>query len=58
MRIQKLPPKPSRQVKKYLDSLDSKTQQRLKNAIEKIPKGDIIPYIRSRGIFQASHWRL
>ena len=44
MRTQKLLPKLSRQAKKYLESLDAKTQQRLKTGIEKIPEGDIIPY--------------
>ena len=44
MRMQTKPPIPSKQVTKYLNGLDAKTQQRLKNGIEKIPKGDIIPY--------------
>ena len=44
MRIQKLPPEYSKQADKYLDSLDQKTEQRLKDGIERIPQGDIIPY--------------
>ena len=44
MRIQTKPPIPSKQVVKFLNSLDAKTQQRLKDGIEKIPQGDIIPY--------------
>ena len=52
MKTQKLPPKPSKQVKKYLDGLDAKTQQRLKNGIEKIPEGDIIPYKGAPGYFR------
>jgi len=43
LREQKLPPEYSNQARKYLESLDKKAQQRLKDAIEKIPKGEIMP---------------
>jgi mRNA-degrading endonuclease RelE of RelBE toxin-antitoxin system len=52
VKIQKLPPKSSKQVKKFIDSLDVKTQQRLKNGIEKIPNGNIIPYKNAPGYFR------
>ena len=52
MKTQTLPPKPSKQVKKYLDGIDAKTQQRLKNGIERIPAGDIIPYKGIPGYFR------
>ena len=41
IKIQKKPPKVSKQAKKYLDALDSKNKQRIKKGIEKIPLGDI-----------------
>jgi len=44
LRIQKLPPVLSKQSKKNLDGMDFKTQQRIKNGVEKIPVGDIKPY--------------
>ena len=44
MREQKLPPEYSKQAAKYMNSSDKKTQQRLRDAIEKIPEGDIVPY--------------
>ena len=52
MRIQKLPPEYSKQADKYLDGLDQKTEQRLKDGIEKIPQGDIIPYKALVGHFR------
>ena len=44
MRVQRLPPEYSKQADKYLSGLDKKTELRLKDSIEKIPDGDIIPY--------------
>ena len=44
MRFQTKPPIPSKRVVKFLNGLDAKTQHSLKNGIEKIPHGDIIPY--------------
>ena len=52
MRTQKLPPEYSKQADKYLDGLDQKTEQRLKDGIEKIPQGDIIPYKSLAGYFR------
>ena len=52
MRIQSKPPIPSRQVVKFLNGLDAKTQQRLKNGIEKIPQGDIVPYTGNKEYFR------
>ena len=52
MRAQKLPPKPSKQAKKFLDGLDAKSQQRLKDGIEKIPLGNIKPYKGKQGYFR------
>ena len=52
MRAQKLPPRPSKQAKKFLDGLDAKSQQRLKDSIEKIPLGDIKPYKGKQGYFR------
>ena len=51
-RIQKLPPEPSRQAKKFLESLDSKIRVRIKEGIEKIPEGDIVPYKGKKGYFR------
>ena len=45
MRTQKLPPEYSKQASKYISGLESKVKLRLKNGIEKIPKGNIRPYI-------------
>ena len=52
MRVQKSPPEYSKQADKYLDDLDQKTEQRLKDGIEKIPQGDIIPYKARTGYFR------
>ena len=52
MKVQKLPPEYSKQAGKYLESLDKKTQQRLKDGIEKIPAGDIVPYKARAGYFR------
>ena len=52
MRFQKLPPEYSKQADKYLNSLDRKMEQKLKDSIEKIPSGDIIPYKAKAGYFR------
>ena len=52
MRIQTKKPIPSKQATKFLNSLDAKTQQRLKKGIEKIPQGDIIPYAGNKEYFR------
>jgi len=52
LKIQKLPPEYSKQADRYLNSLDKKTEQRIKVGIEKIPKGDIIPYKAREGYFR------
>ena len=52
MRAQKLPPEYSKQAGKNLENLDKKTQQRLKDGIEKIPAGDIVPYKARMGYFR------
>ena len=52
MKLQSLPPEYSKHAAKYLESLDKKAQQRLKDGIEKIPAGDIIPYKARRGYFR------
>ena len=52
MRVQKLPPEYSKQADKYLSGLDKKTEQRIKEGIEKIPDGDIIPYKARTGYFR------
>jgi len=43
MKEQRYPPELSKQAKKQIDIMDAKTQQRIKNGIEKIPLGDIVP---------------
>ena len=53
MKGQKLPPEYSRQADKYLSALDAKTERMLKDRIEKIPDGDIVPYKSRPG-----HYRL
>ena len=52
LREQKLPPEYSRQADKFLQSLDKKTEQRLRAGIEKIPLGDIRPYKGKEGYFR------
>ena len=52
MRVQKLPPEYSKQADKYLKDLDKKTERRIKDGIEKIPAGDIIPYKAKAGYFR------
>ena len=52
MKTQKKPPVPSKQVIKYLNSLDSKTRNRLKKGIEKIPFGNIVPLEGSEDSFR------
>jgi mRNA-degrading endonuclease RelE of RelBE toxin-antitoxin system len=49
MNEQKLPPRLSKQAIKYFDSMDAKTQQRIKKSVDKIPSGDIKPYKNSSG---------
>ena len=52
MRVQKMPPEYSKQADKYLDSLDKTAEQRLKEGIEKIPHGDVIPYKAKAGYYR------
>ena len=52
MKTQKLPPEYSKQAGKYIESLERKIQQRLKDGIEKIPIGDIVPYKARMGYFR------
>jgi len=52
LREQKLPPEYSKQAGKYLNGLDKKAQQRLRDGIEKIPLGDINPYKAKHGYFR------
>ena len=52
MKVQKKPPEYSNQAAKFVESLDKKTQQRLKDGIEKIPDGDIAPYKAKLGYFR------
>jgi len=49
MKAQMRPPEYSKQAVKYLKGLDSKSKSRIKEAIEKIPKGDIMPYKSNPG---------
>ena len=44
MRRQKLEPIPSKQAEKYLNKLDDKARNKLKDSIINIPDGDIRPY--------------
>ena len=48
MRVQKLPPEYSKQADKYLSGLDKKTEQRLKDSIEK--------YL-TEILFHTEHWQ-
>lgn len=52
MRKQELPPKPSSQAKKYLESQDKKTKERIRKAIEGIPEGDIVPMENSENSYR------
>jgi mRNA interferase RelE/StbE len=45
-------PEYSKQAFKYLDNLDAKQKRRIKQGIEKIPQGDIIPYKSSPEYFR------
>jgi mRNA interferase RelE/StbE len=47
LRIQTSPPEYSKQAIKYLKRLDVKTKKRIKEGIEKIPLGDIKPYLNN-----------
>jgi len=49
---QELLPATSKQVKKFIERLDSKAKQRIKEGIEKIPEGDIAPYRSAKGYFR------
>lgn len=52
MREQKQLPEYTNQAKKFMDDLNKKAQQRLRKAIEKIPRGDIIPFKSKPGHFR------
>ena len=52
MRVQTKPPVPSKQAVKYLNGLNAKTQQRIRDGIEAIPKGDIIPYAGNKEYYR------
>jgi len=52
LKAQTLPPEYSKQADKFLHGLDKKTEQRIKDGIEKIPSGDIIPYRAKAGYFR------
>ena len=52
MRRQALPPIPSSQAKKYLESQDKKAKERIRKAIESIPEGDIVPLVNSKGSYR------
>ena len=52
LRVQSLPPEYSKQADKFLAGLDQKTEQRIKEKIEKIPEGDIVPYKGKAGYFR------
>jgi len=52
LRKQKLPPEPSKQAKKFLESLDKKSKHRIREGIEKIPEGDISPYKSKKGYYR------
>ena len=45
MKTQQSLPEYSKQSDKYLNTLDKKSEQKLKDAIEDIPNGNIKPYI-------------
>ena len=40
-----MPVKKSKQVRKYLDSQDRPTRERLEDALDKLPSGDVIPVV-------------
>ena len=44
--------KKSKQVKKYLDSQDQKTRERLEEAFNKLPDGDVIPIVNMPNTFR------
>jgi len=52
MKQQNKEPEYSNQANKYLNSLDRKKRERLKNGIEKIPEGDIKHYKSEPGCFR------
>jgi mRNA interferase RelE/StbE len=52
LKKQELPPILSNQSRKYLASQDRKTKQRIKEAIEGIPNGDILPMENSEGSYR------
>ena len=42
----------SKQAAKYLNSLNASAQQRIRNGISKIPKGDIEPYESAKSYYR------
>ena len=52
MKSQKQLPLLSKQAHKFIDKLDGKTQRLLQKAIDKIPKGDIVPYEKNKDYFR------
>ena len=44
--------KKSKQVKKYLESQDKKTRERLEEALNKLPVGDVIPIVNMPNTFR------
>jgi len=52
LRQQNKEPQYSNQAKKYIGRQDRNTKQRIKKAIEGIPKGDIVPFEGSEGSFR------
>jgi len=59
-RVQGQPPMYSRQAEKFLLGLDKKPRERIKSSIEKLPKGDVIPYKEQDGYFRlrVGSWRI
>lgn len=52
MRQQSKEPKYSNQAKKYIAKQEKVIKQRIKKAVEEIPKGDIVPYEGSKDSFR------
>ena len=42
----------SKQVRKYIDAQDRKTQDRLNTALNNLPKGDVIPIVGMPNTFR------
>jgi len=55
-----LTPRYSKQAVKYLNAIDAKTQQRIRNAISKIPASDIVPLRGAHGTYRLriGTWRI